>query len=133
MAPSVTKPESALLAAYNDAQGITARFNLNILSRINRELGADFDLRKFRHKAVWDAKASRMEMHLESLRHQVVRIADLDIAIRFEQGETIHTENSYKFTGEMLGDILSNGGFLLEQTWTDDRKWFGVHLARVGR
>jgi len=119
------------MAAYNDAQGITARFNLNILTRINRELGADFDLSTFRHKAVWNQGASRMEMHLESLRKQSVRIADLDIAIRFEEGETIHTENSYKFTNEMLRDVLADGAFLLEHTWTDNRKWFGVHLARV--
>src|SRR6185312_8779341 len=131
MAPSETKSEATLMAAYNDAQGITARFNLNILTRINRELGADFDLSTFRHKAVWNQGASRMEMHLESLRKQSVRIADLDIAIRFGEGETIHTENSYKFTDEMLRDVLADGAFLLESTWTDDRNWFGVHLARV--
>lgn len=127
----MAKDETTLLSAYNDAQGITARFNLNILTRINRELGADFDLSTFRHKAVRNPDASRMEMHLESLRRQSVRIADLDIAIRFEEGETIHTENSYKFTDEMLRNVLADGGFLLEHTWTDNRKWFGVHLARV--
>jgi L-histidine Nalpha-methyltransferase len=131
MAPSRTKPECALVAAYNDAQGITARFDLNMLTRINRELGADFDLSTFRHKAIWNPVASRIEMHLESLREQVIRIADLDMAIRFNEGETIHTENSYKFTDEMLGDILAKGGFLLEQTWSDDQRWFGVHLARI--
>jgi L-histidine N-alpha-methyltransferase len=127
----MAKDEATLLAAYNDAQGITARFNLNILSRINRELGADFDLANFRHKAVWNAEASRMEMHLESLKPQMTRIADLDIAIRFAVGETIHTENSYKFTEEMLRSVVAEGGFLLERAWTDDRKWFGVHLLRV--
>jgi L-histidine N-alpha-methyltransferase len=130
MAPSMAKPKSALLAAYNDAKGVTARFNLNMLTRINRELGADFDLDAFRHKAVWNAKKSRIEMHLESLRAQTVRIADLDAAIRFAKGETIHTENSYKFTEKMLNDIIAEAGFLRERTWTDERKWFGVHLLR---
>jgi len=131
MAPSRSKPVSSLLAAYNDAQGVTARFNLNILTRINRELGADFDRSAFRHKAIWNADQSRMEMHLESLREQVIRIADLDIAIHFDRGETIHTENSYKFSEEMLREILAEGGFLLERTWSDECRWFGVHLTRV--
>jgi dimethylhistidine N-methyltransferase len=127
----MAKDESTLLAAYNDSQGITARFNLNILARINRELGADFDLAAFRHKALWNRQASRMEMHLESLRAQTVRIADLDLAINFKKGETIHTENSYKFTDKMVRDVVADGSFLLERTWTDDQKWFAVHLARV--
>jgi L-histidine N-alpha-methyltransferase len=127
----MVKDEATLLAAYNDEQGVTARFNLNMLSRINRELGADFDLNSFSHKAIWNTRASRIEMHLESLRPQTVRIADLDLAIRFSKGETIHTENSYKFTEKMVRDVLSDGGFLLENTWTDDRNWFAVHLARV--
>lgn len=127
----MAKDKSTLLAAYNDSQGITARFNLNLLSRINRELGADFDLSAFRHKATWNQKASRMEMHLESLRKQTVRVADLDLAIRFDKGETIHTENSYKFTDEMVGTLLADSSLLLERTWADDRKWFGVHLARI--
>jgi dimethylhistidine N-methyltransferase len=131
MAPSASKPEATLLAAYNDAQGVTARFNLNILTRINRELGADFDLSAFRHRATWNPAHSRIEMHVESLREQVIRIADLDIAVHFERGETIHTENSYKFSDEMLSNILADGGFLLEHTWSDDSDWFGVHLTRV--
>jgi L-histidine N-alpha-methyltransferase len=82
MAPSTGKPESVLLAAYNDGQGVTGRFNLNMLTRINRELGADFDLHAFRHKAIWNAKKSRIEMHLESLQAQTIHIADADAAIR---------------------------------------------------
>lgn len=127
----MVKDEATLLAAYNDAQGVTGRFNLNILARINRELGADFDLSSFRHEAVWNPEASRIEMHLESLRAQAVRIADLDYAIHFNQGETIHTENSYKFTNGMVRKVLQAGGFVLERTWNDRKKWFGVHLARV--
>ena len=127
----MAKDATTLLAAYNDAQNVTARFNLNILVRINRELGADFDLTSFRHKAIWNPRASRIEMHLESLRKQTVRIADLDLAIRFDKGETIHTENSYKFTDEMVRNVLSDGSFLLERTWRDEQNRFGVHLARV--
>jgi dimethylhistidine N-methyltransferase len=127
----MVKDESVLRAAYNDSQGVTARFNLNVLARINRELGADFDLNSFRHVAVWNPGASRIEMHLESLRAQAVSIPDLDMKVRFQQGETIHTENSYKFTQLMVREVLSSGGFELEETWMDDQKWFGVHLARV--
>jgi L-histidine N-alpha-methyltransferase len=127
----MVKDETVLHAAYNDAQGVTARFNLNILARINRELGADFDLSSFRHYAVWNPEQFRMEMHLESLRSQTAYISDLEMRVRFRRGETIHTENSYKFTPEMVREILSAGGFDLEQTWMDERGWFGVHLARV--
>ena len=127
----MAKDKSTLLAAYNDAQGVTARFNLNVLFRINRELGADFNPTAFRHKAIWNRKASRIEMHLESLRKQTVRIADLDLAISFDKGETIHTENSYKFTDKMVRNILADSSLLLEQTWSDERRWFAVHLARV--
>jgi L-histidine N-alpha-methyltransferase len=127
----MVKPEPVLLAAYNDAQGVTARFNMNILARINRELGGDFELDSFRHKAIWNAADSRIEMHLESLCTQVVYIADLERFVAFRRGETIHTENSYKFTPEMIYKIVSMGGFKLEETWIDEQNWFGVHLARV--
>jgi L-histidine N-alpha-methyltransferase len=127
----MVKDEAVLRAAYNDSQGVTARFNLNVLARINRELGADFDLNSFRHVAIWNAKDSRIEMHLESLRAQSVAISDVDMKVRFRRGETIHTENSYKFTQSMVREILSTGGFEIEETFMDDQKWFGVHLARV--
>jgi dimethylhistidine N-methyltransferase len=127
----MVKDEAVLLAAYNDEQGVTARFNLNILARINRELGGDFDLTAFRHWAIWNAAESRIEMHLESLRTQTVNISEIDMRVRFRRGETIHTENSYKFTPAMVREILSAGGFDLEKTWMDEKKWFGVHLARI--
>jgi L-histidine N-alpha-methyltransferase len=127
----MVKDEAVLLAAYNDEQGVTARFNLNILARINRELGGDFDLSEFRHRAIWNAAQSRIEMHLESLRPQTVLISEIDLRVRFRRGETIHTENSYKFTAGMVREILSAGGFELEKTWMDEKKWFGVHLARI--
>ena len=127
----MVKGAALLHAAYNDAAGITARFNLNLLARIKGELRANFNLERFRHVAEWNRHASRIEMYLESTREQIVRIADLDLRVRFLEGERIHTENSYKFTAKMVQDVLSAGGFELARSWTDPLKWFGVHLARV--
>ena len=92
------KDPAILLPAYDDAQGVTAAFNRNLLVRLNREAGADFDLDAFAHRAEWNDEASRIEMHLVSLREQVVRVAGE--AIHFARGETIHTENSYKYAPE---------------------------------
>ena len=128
----LAKDPARLLAAYNDAAGVTARFNLNLLARINRELGGDFDLSQFRHEAVWNAKASRIEMWLVSRASQNVRVRELCMAVAFAEGERIHTENSYKFTPSMIAGMLAAGGFRREMTWTDPQRWFGVHLARVG-
>jgi|SRR6185369_2549296 dimethylhistidine N-methyltransferase len=125
------KPEDVLLPAYDDQQGVTARFNKNILVHINRELHADFDLDTFQHRAVWNPNQSRIEMHLESLRTQVVNIEALGMNVHFARGETIHTENSYKFTMPMVEAIAINGGFTLERTWSDPRNWFTVHLLRA--
>jgi dimethylhistidine N-methyltransferase len=125
------KPASILIPAYDDSQGVTAAFNKNILSHINRELGADFDLDAFAHRAVWNSNQSRIEMHLESLSDQTVNIVGLRRSIHFREGETIHTENSYKFTMPMLEAIADNGGFRIEQTWSDSRGWFTVHLLRA--
>lgn len=127
----LVKDHGVLHAAYNDAQGVTAKFNKNILARINRELGGAFDLAGFQHTAVFNPVASRIEMYLVSRNDQSIRIGDLGLRLRFHQGERIHTENSYKFTPRMVDTILSAGGFALERTWTDERNWFGVHLARV--
>lgn len=127
----MVKDTTTLLAAYNDKAGITAAFNKNILTRLNRELGADFMLDEFNHRAVWNAAASRMEMHLDSRQNQTVRIPALDRSFQFKRGESIHTENSYKFTPEDIGEILLKSGFSLEKSWYDADRWFGVHLARV--
>jgi uncharacterized SAM-dependent methyltransferase len=113
----MVKDISTLVAAYDDARGVTAAFNRNVLTRINRELGADFDLMKFRHKVRWNGAHSRIEMHLESL-----------LARR---GDTIHTENSYKFTTEGTQHLLTQTGFTVVDRWTDPQRWFGVFLARV--
>jgi dimethylhistidine N-methyltransferase len=125
------KSPKILLPAYDDAQGVTAAFNKNILARLNRELGANFDLDAFRHIALWNKHCSRMEIYLESIRPQQVFLPLIDLDISFTEGERIHTENSYKYTREMLETILRESGFRLEQSWTDRQQWFGVHLARV--
>jgi L-histidine Nalpha-methyltransferase len=125
------KDERTLLAAYDDAAGITARFNLNLLARLNRELAADFDLDSFVHRAVWNRAESRIEMHLESLVAQRVQLPSLDMEIRFAAGERIHTENSYKYAPGEPESMLQKAGFIAESTWTDEREWFAVCLARV--
>jgi dimethylhistidine N-methyltransferase len=127
----LVKCPDTLVAAYDDQQGVTAAFNKNVLSRINGELGGHFDLDLFRHVALWNEKASRMEMHLESTQAQLVPIDLLRVSIHFEEGERIHTENSYKYTPESVCGLLSSNGFIPEKTWYDDRRYFAVHLARV--
>jgi L-histidine Nalpha-methyltransferase len=127
----LAKPASVLLPAYDDAAGVTAAFNRNLLVRINRELGANFDPRLFLHVARWNQEASRIEIYLRSLRAQQVAIRALRMTVDFERGETIHTENSYKFTLPMVEAILANGGFVRECTWYDSRRWFALHLARM--
>jgi uncharacterized SAM-dependent methyltransferase len=104
-----------------------------LLVRINRELGADFDVPQFQHVAQWNPRCSRIEMYLVSRRAQTVIIDALGMSVEFAAGERIHTENSYKYTQEMTRSMLRNGGFELEQTWMDRRQWFAVHLARAGK
>ncbi|MGC2621194.1 MAG: L-histidine N(alpha)-methyltransferase [Acidobacteriaceae bacterium] len=123
------KDRSALLHAYNDAAGVTADFNRNVLVRINRELSADFRERLFRHRAVWNDRESRIEMHLESLIGQEVSIASLGLTVRFARGESIHTENSYKFTADSVTGLLGRCGFAVKRNWTDAKGWFGVYLG----
>ena len=132
----LVKDEQVLLPAYDDAAGVTAEFNRNILKRINRELGARFDVDAFAHRAVWNPSASRMEMHLESLREQTVLLPspdpDFELRIRFDAGETIHTENSYKYRPGQPQAMLKAAGFTPSHTWTDERGWFAVVLAMAG-
>ncbi len=127
----LVKSPEILVPAYDDAQGVTAEFNKNILSRLNRELGANFDLDAFRHIACWNASASRMEMHLESIQAQTVDLKLIQLAVKFKAGERIHTENSYKYTMPIVNEMLSASGFSLEKTWFDQKQWFALHLARV--
>ncbi len=127
----MVKDEPILVAAYDDSAGVTAEFNLNMLHRLNRELDADFDPSMFRHRALWNPAQSRIEMHLESTRDQSVRIAAAQLDVHFKKGERIHTENSYKFTDATIRMLLGDAGFEVEQTWTDDRGWCSVTLARI--
>lgn len=123
------KNKKVLERAYDDEQGVTAAFNLNLLTRINRELGGEFDPDAFAHRAFYNADYSRIEMHLVSLRNQVIRIGQA--VIPFEQGETIHTENSYKYDLKELGKRVLACGFHVEETWTDPRSYFAVIYLSV--
>lgn len=122
------KPESVLIPAYDDALGVTAAFDLNLLVRINRELGGEFDLRAFRHKAIYNAPKGRVEMHLESRKDQTVTIRDLGLEVSFAQGETIHTESSHKFDREQIATLAADTGFELRQMWTDSEGRFASNL-----
>lgn len=125
------KSPARLIAAYDDARGVTAEFNKNLLRRINRELGGRFDPDRFAHVALWNEAASRIEMHLESRVEQEVRIDALDLCVRFAAGERIHTESSIKYDQPRVDRILSRSGFSCEKTFMDDEAAFSVHLCRA--
>ncbi len=127
----LVKDTAVLEAAYCDAEGVTEAFNLNVLRRLNRELGANFDLSAFEHVAYFNAKESRIEMHLRSVRQQTVRLAGLGMSVEFRAMECIHTENSYKFTTERIAELLKESGFSVERTFQDDLGYFAVTLASV--
>ncbi|RYG02108.1 MAG: L-histidine N(alpha)-methyltransferase, partial [Caulobacteraceae bacterium] len=125
----LAKDEATLVAAYDDAQGVTAAFNLNLLSRINRELDGDFDLAAFEHRAIWNAVESRVEMHLVSCKDQIVTVAGHSFA--FTAGETIHTENSYKFTVTGFEKLAGRAGWKLERCWESPAPSFAMVLLRA--
>lgn len=127
----LVKNSDVMHAAYNDSAGITASFNKNLLVRINRELGGHFEPDAFCHISFWNEAASRIELHLESIRPQSVRVDALDTTLRFYQGERIHTENSYKYTVECLEELLHHGGFKVAHVWTDPDCWFAVSLGVI--
>jgi len=120
------KDPSVLLPAYDDAAGVTAAFNRNMLVRLNREAGAEFDLEAFAHRAVWNDQESRIEMHLVSRKDQVTRVAGQQI--HFSRGETIHTENSYKHTPERFIAIAADAGWDCRTMWTDPARLFALYL-----
>jgi dimethylhistidine N-methyltransferase len=124
------KEPAILRAAYNDRQGVTAAFNLNLLVRLNREAGADFDLGRFFHRAIWNAAKSRIEMHLVSRNPQAVHVGGHPI--RFVAGETIHTENSYKHTARDFQLLASRSGWQPVKIWTDHDQLFSMHLLAAG-
>ena len=118
------KSPEVLNAAYNDAAGVTARFNLNLLTRINRELGGTFRLNTFEHHAFYNRERHRIEMHLASLKRQKVKVAGE--TVDFRAGETIHTENSYKYSVESLSVLARGVGWLSAGAWIDERKYFSI-------
>ena len=124
------KDKAVLEAAYNDAQGVTAAFNLNLLTRINRELGADFDLEKWRHRALYNEAQGRVEMHLVSRVAQQVTVQGQ--TFRFAGGETIHTENSYKYSVAEFRDLAARAGFTTDTVWVDADRLFSLHLLQTG-
>jgi uncharacterized SAM-dependent methyltransferase len=123
------KSPEELVPAYDDAAGVTAAFNKNLLTRLNRELRADFKLDRFRHVARWNDARSRIEMHLESLVAHAVRIEALGLEVFFERGETIHTESSIKYDVPRVEELLGSSGFVLARTFFDDLRRFAVHIA----
>lgn len=125
----LVKDPMILHRAYNDSQGISAAFNLNLLRRINRELGADFELEQFKHYAFYNPRERRVEMHLVSQQDQSVHLNGT--TIHFDQGESIWTESSYKYTPERFAEMATAAGFSLEQAWFDKLRWFSVLYCRV--
>ena len=123
----LVKPESELILAYDDPLGVTAAFNRNLLVRMNRELGADFDLDRFAHRAVWNAHESRVEMHLVSQRRHVVRIPAAQLELSFGTGENIWTESSYKFEPAGVRAVLGSAGFEVRRQWQEGT--FALTLA----
>ena len=124
------KDKAILEAAYDDAAGVTAAFNLNLLARINRELDGTFDLRAFGHRAVYDEVEGRIEMYLVSTRHQRVRIGRIGLEIAFAAGEMVHTENSYKYSPAEIANLCTAAGLAIEQSYFDAERRFCVSLMR---
>ena len=123
------KDAEVLVRAYDDARGVTAAFDLNLLVRMNRELGGDFRLSAFRHLSRWDEHVSRVEMHLKSLEDQVVSVAGGRFA--FAAGETLHTESAYKWDSSAFDALARAAGWRPQRTWMDERGWFAVKLFRA--
>jgi dimethylhistidine N-methyltransferase len=126
----LVKAPAILNAAYNDSAGVTAAFNLNLLERINRELDGDFDLAKFRHRAFYNREKHRVEMHLVSLARHKVRV--MGKCIDFRRGESIHTENSYKYSVELFRSHARSAGWTPAAFWLDEKKYFSVHALVAG-
>lgn len=123
------KDKAILEAAYNDASGVTAAFNLNLLTRINRELDANFDIECFSHHALYNSEEKRIEMHLESLARQQVTIGKHHFS--FAKGETLHTENSYKYDIDQFQSLAACAGYQSEKVWIDPQRLFSLHYFRL--
>ena len=125
----LVKDKQILESAYDDSQGVTAEFNLNILSRINDELDADFYLKNFSHHAIYNEEKQRIEMYLKSLVNQSVIISKSDLLLNLEKDELIHTENSHKYKLSQIHELLDSAGFEIKHTWLDDNKHFSLTLV----
>jgi uncharacterized SAM-dependent methyltransferase len=124
----LVKDKKILECAYNDSEGITAQFNLNILSRINSELGGNFDLQKFRHHAVYNEDQNKIEMYLRSIDRQTINIPQADLILNLEKDELIHTENSQKFTISNIKQMSEKTGFEIKDMWYDEKQYFAMIL-----
>jgi L-histidine N-alpha-methyltransferase len=130
MGVDLRKDRAIVEPAYDDARGVTAEFNLNLLARINRELEGDFDLDAFRHRAAYNDKVGRIEMYLVSTKQQRASIRALELAVDFTDGEMIHTENSYKYSLDEIEALASAAGYQIDQQWCDAERRFSVNLLR---
>jgi uncharacterized SAM-dependent methyltransferase len=126
--PGPHKSVGDIVRAYDDAEGVTSMFNLNVLARLNRELGANFSVGRFRHRVRWNEPECRIEMHLESTQSQVVMIPGSS-PIHFDEGEAIHTENSYKFSVQSISELLDSAALVPAHVWSDPKSLFAVTLA----
>jgi len=125
----LVKDKKVLEDAYDDSQGVTASFNLNVLSRINYEMSADFDLTKFEHHCKYNEEKQRIEMYLRSLEAQTVQIKKADLSLEFEKNELIHTEHSHKYSVSQIENLLHKAGFKIENLWEDKSKPYALFLA----
>ena len=128
----LVKPAHDLILAYDDPLGVTAAFNMNLLVRINRELGANFDLSAFRHRAGWNSGEGRVEMHLVSTRRQTVSLSNPPLSVDFDAGESIWTESSYKYTADGIAARAAGAGFATAAQWLDRESCFALTLLRAG-
>ena len=124
----LVKDKNILESAYDDSQGTTAKFNLNVLSRINDELDADFNIENFSHYSIYNENDQRIEMNLKSLVPQSVIIAKSNLSLNLEKGELIHTEYSHKYNIPQIKKILTDIGFEIKNMWLDDKKYFSLTL-----
>ena len=125
----LVKDKRILESAYNDSEGVTAKFNLNVLSRINDELDADFNLKNFSHHSIYNEKDQRIEMYLKSLVDQSVIISKSDLELKLQKEELIHTVYSHKYRLSQIHDLLDDVGFDLKHTWLDEKKYFSLTLV----
>ena len=123
------KDPTKLHAAYNDREGVTAKFNLNVLTHLNNVLGTEFQLEKFRHYALYNPRWGRIEMHLVSTEHQVVNVAGVPIV--FDEGESIETEHSYKYSLREFADLAQEADLRVERVWVDQEAQFSVQLLQA--